>query len=220
MSFPSKLLLTGVLVIGLLLVIEGSRMREMERMISYMEEKYGEAFSPVQPFGGQLGKNLDALELKSEKFKGGGILVRRIYLKEQEVMQDNYLAFLLEREITCRIAAAAEQAFGESSVVYQIPELVFPADFPAKMSAEEFLRNPWSMVKVTIMPAAAEDRPAEKADIFFSILKEKGYIIGGTVLFSSGQRLIFSMGEEGTIRYLEWREREGWGLKDSCLKRK
>ena len=81
MSFPSKLLLTGVLVIGLLLVIEGRRMREMERMISYMEEKYGEAFSPVQPFGGQLGKNLDALELKSEKFKGGGILVRRIYLK-------------------------------------------------------------------------------------------------------------------------------------------
>ena len=69
MSFPSKLLLTGVLVIGLLLVIEGRRMREMERMISYMEEKYGEAFSPVQPFGGQLGKNLDALELKSEKFK-------------------------------------------------------------------------------------------------------------------------------------------------------
>ena len=42
MSFPSKLLLTGVLVIGLLLVIEGRRMREMERMISYMEEKYGE----------------------------------------------------------------------------------------------------------------------------------------------------------------------------------
>lgn len=183
-------------------------MKETEKMISYMEEKYGEAFSLAGPFGGQFGKDLDMLELKSERYQKGGILVRRICCEGQEIMQDNYLAILLEKEITGQMRAAAEQAFGESTVVYQIPEMVFPADFPAEMTAEELLINPWSMVKVTITPAAVQGPPAEMADAFFTILKKKGYVIGGTILFPSGQKLIFSMGEEGKIRYLEWRERE------------
>ena len=181
----------------------------MRKMLTYMEEKYGESFSPLGPFNGQFGKEYVMLEVKSQTGPQEGILVRRIPTKGQECYQDNYLAFILKEDLEKRIKEAAEQTLGKCRVNYRVPELVFPADFSTDMTAEEFLVNPLSMVKVVIEPEEIRKDPEEMADAFLKSMKERGYCVGGAILFPDGQKAIFSIGEEGILKYLEWR-RETW----------
>lgn len=176
-------------------------------MTAYMEEKYKEAFSLVRPYNGQFGKDYTMYELKSENGQDKGILVRRVKTGDQKIYQDNYLAFLLKQEIECRVEETANQVFGKCSVHYQIPELVFPASFPADMSGEKFLKNPWAMVKVTILPQNDENHSEEKVGAFLNAVREKGYVLGGTIRFPSAGKAIFALDEKGGIKYLEWRER-------------
>lgn len=177
----------------------------MRKMLAYMEEKYGESFSPLGPFNGQFGKEYAMLEVKSQTGPQEGILIRRIQTREQECYQDNYLAFILKESLEKSIKAAAEGTLGKCRVNYRVPELVFPAEFSPEMTAEEFLLNPLSMVKVVIVSEENRTDPAEVTDAFLESMKERGYCIGGAILFPDGQKAVFSIGEEGTLKYLEWR---------------
>lgn len=193
-------------------------------MLAYMEEKYGETFTEQEAYAGQFGKDYTMLKVRSRSRPGEDILVRSLQTGVT-VYQDNYLARLLRSEIEEKMAALAEPVFGECKVFYKIPELVFPPDFPADMTAEAFLRHPLSMVRIYVYVKSVPEDPQKLFQDFYASLRERGYFAGGVVSFAADEKsycmitgenfvediyrgyesaaeLIFSMDEEGNLRTL------------------
>lgn len=196
-------------------------------MLAYMEQKYGEPFRAMEPYGGQFGKDYTMLRVRAVKRKEEGILVRA-WGREETVYQDNYLAYLLREDIEQRLSVPAEAAFGKCRVFYRIPELVFPADFPADMDVDAFLRHPQSQIKVYIYVRNFPQKVRKQAEYFFSLLKKEGYVLGGVLSYPADEEMyemiteenftgdiyqgyqsaaeaVFSMNEKGEVVYLEWK---------------
>lgn len=68
-----------------------------EEAVSYMEEKYGESFTWLEPVGGQLGSSLKSGYVASRRFPGEKILVEGERGKK-EGFKDNYTAYLRNEE--------------------------------------------------------------------------------------------------------------------------
>ena len=184
----------------------------MNKVITYMETKYGEDFSLTGPFNGQFGKNYAMYELETADKQKGRILVRRMQADGKELLQDNYLAILLQTQIEDRIRVLAEEIFGICAVEYQVPELVFPAEFSADMTVEKFLQNKDSMIKVTVyVEKSSLERAEREAAVqrFLKNLRTRAYIVGGVLVFADGEYVIFSLNENVDVRYLEWRKMRG-----------
>lgn len=223
----------AALWIGLIIMALGSlclhQKGEMEQMLEYMERKYKEPFTALEPYAGQFGKPYSMLKVKSSCSKTDGILVRAVKEENGYVYQDNYLAYLLREQIEQQVKIIAKPVFGECKVFYKIPEMVFPADFPADMKMDVFLKNPYSMVRIYLYIRKDSPDMKEQLEQFLTALQEKGYLIGGVIscpLDEKSYRMItranftrdvylgyqykteaiFSMDVEGNLAYLEWKE--------------
>lgn len=200
---------------------------EKDKMLLYMEQKYGEPFQVMEPYAGQLGKEYTMIRVRSMNKNKEGILVRASG-KERQVYQDNYLAYLLKSEIEQRLKETADSVFGSCKVFYKIPELVFPEEFPADMDVDAFLKHPQSKVRIYIYVKRYPDHVQEQIDCFFERIKQKGYVIGGVISYpleeemyrmiteenfkgdiyqgyQSRTEAVFSMDEKGELMYLEWK---------------
>lgn len=196
-------------------------------MVAYMEHKYGESFDVMESYAGQFGKDYTMLRMRSKKRNLEGVLVRASG-RDDIAYQDNYLAYLLKEKIERRIIQTAGDALGECKVFYKIPELVFPAEFPADMEVDAFLRHPQSKAKVYIYVRGCPADIQRRAECFFLNVQEQKYIIGGIIScpldeemyemiteanfkgdiyqgYQSRAEAIFSMDEEGKLVYLEWK---------------
>ena len=210
------------------------RKGEESKMLAYMEHKYGESFSVMESYAGQLGRDYTMFRVRSNDRNQEGILVRA-FGTEKISYQDNYLAYLLKEEIEQQLTRIAGQSFGECKVFYRIPELVFPEDFPAHMEVDAFLRHPLSRVRVYVYVRnflCLQDIK-EKADDFFLQTQNRGYIVGGVIScpldgemyemitednykgdiyqgYRSAVEAVFSMDERGKLMYLEWKGETGY----------
>lgn len=221
--------LTGLLAMGILTacVLFFRERGAEDQMLDYMRKKYGEVFVDEEAYGGQPGKAYTMRRMHSLGRPEESILVRALG-REEVVFQDNYLAYLLRDDIEERMHALAGPVFGKCKVYYRIPALVFPPEFAADMEADEFLKNPLSMVRVYIY---VRDIPADvraQLDAFLSSVAGKNYVVGGVVSYPAGKEMydlitpdnftgdiyqgyesvaeaVFSMDEAGGLSYLEWK---------------
>lgn len=67
------------------------RKGEESKMVAYMEHKYGESFSVMESYAGQLGRDYTMFRVRSNDRNQEGILVRA-FGTEKISYQDNYLA--------------------------------------------------------------------------------------------------------------------------------
>ena len=213
----------GILVIGK----TGCIMKtydEKEKMLAYMENRYGEEFIYIESYAGQYGKEYVAALVKSRKHPEREALVRRSGRNGRKCYEDNYLAYLLKDALEEAIKREAEQSIGECEVVYVIPGFVFPDSFSCSMSADTFLKEICAMPQFMIYPLA--ERPIvagsssgkvpgnislqerqsweEKIEVFRQRLVQKQYKIRGSLYFADGEELAFSLGDKGRFRYLRW----------------
>lgn len=223
----------AALCIGITIMALGSlclhREGETKQMLKYMEQKYKEPFTATEPYAGQFGKDYSMLKVKSGNSKTDGILVRAVKEESGYIYQDNYLAYLLRDQIEQQMKILAKPVFGECKVFYKIPEMVFPAEFPADMEMEAFLKSPWSLIKIYIYVRKGSSNIDNQLDQFLAALQEKGYLIGGVVScpldeesyrmitrenftrdiylgYQYAAEVIFSMDEKGNLAYMEWKE--------------
>lgn len=201
-----------------------------EKMLSYMQRKYGEEFDCVESYAGQAGKAYAMLLVKSRKYNGFQALVRMSERDGKRYYEDNYLARLLRNELEQIEDSLAGQCFGACKLYYKIPEFVFPFYFRADMAAEKFLQNPCSMPQFYIYPEGRNLKRKdweEKLKAFRRLNAEKGYKIRGTLSFAASEEkykwitrenfvssdyegyealdeLLFSMDEKGNFRYMRW----------------
>lgn len=219
--FAALLLLTGLL--GGIVMLEAD---EAEQMLAYAEQKYGEEFIYLGPWGGQVGKPCSMIEAECKGRAGSKVLIRSRRENGRTCFEDNYLALLLQEELQNTIGQLAEQAYGECKVFYKIPELVFPEEFSPDMTKEEFLTQTIIPVQFYIYPREAKEEE-KRLNYFSSLNREKGYRLRGTVSYpatyedyefltqdnflqsdylgyKAKRELIFSMDENGEFHYVRW----------------
>lgn len=206
---------------------------DRERMLSYMEEKYGEEFEFVEDYAGQAGKDYGMILAADRKNPDRRVLVRLAREGGEDRFADNYPAFLLRQELEEKIGALAGECFGACKVFYKIPEFVFPAEFGPDLSADEFLGDPRSMAQFYIYPMQTQGGRREweeKLDTLGKLSAANGWQIRGTVSlareredydmvtkenfaasgyegYEAMAELVFSMNESGGFRYRRWMER-------------
>ena len=202
----------------------------IKKMLSYMKSKYGEEFIYVETYAGQYGSNYTMILVQNKDNPEKTALVRLSEREGRRRYEDNYLARLRKEELEQKIGELARRSFGECKIYYKLPDFVFPTWFKAEMSADEFLRSPYSMAQFYIYPMDTEGSREQweaKMEEFRSLNVLEGYQIRGTLSlpkerkdyemisedtfvssdyegYRARDELSFSMDKNGDFRYVRW----------------
>lgn len=174
---------------ALLLGVDGCTGSREEEMLAYMEEKYGESFEMIGSYAGQIGKDYTMALVRSFNRPQDQVLVRLMQQNDEEVYQDNYLAYLLKEKIEAILAESAREIYGECKVIYKVPYLVFPADFGPDMSAEAFLKQPEAKVQIFIYPKSGCEDQKKDLETLEALIFQKGYRISGVVSYPQSEEM-------------------------------
>lgn len=100
-----------------------SGQREIEAMVSYINEKYtDDTFEYVSMSGGHLGSNTTKIIVKSEKYPDKEIRVICSEVDGNKCYSDTYLNVKFEEETRAYIEKAMSKAFGDKVYVRYIPD--------------------------------------------------------------------------------------------------
>ena len=109
--------------------------------LEYMEQKYGEKFEYVAPWGNSM-TGTHELIVTCESLAGKDILVKiSNYKNENRVFQDNYLAVKYCKETTDFLNQCANKVFGDAKVYYNVAKKALSTELSADASFEEYLAD-------------------------------------------------------------------------------
>lgn len=229
-KIPVILFVWGMILLGVLVGYNMKGSYEVSKMLSYMKERYGEEFIHVESYAGQPGKPYITMLVERKANPSQVALVRVRSYNGHKYYEDNFLAYRLKEELEEKVKIPAERAFGKCKLYYKIPLFVFPGEFRADMSAEEFLSNPYAMPQFYIYPKnMSSDKQIweKKLQSFINRNVSEGYQIRGTLSvpassenyqliqpdnfaesdyfgYEAWGELVFSMDGEGKLRYMRW----------------
>ncbi len=200
------LLITFIFLVGSFGCIM-KKQEDVEQLLAHMEDKYQEKFVYIEPYAGQLGADYTSVVLENVKYPGQEILARLTWIDGQVCYEDNYVAYLLQEKIECKMEKIAGEFFGNCRVTYRIPYFVFPEQFGADTTVEAFLSAKEVNTEILIIPEmqCSRDVWEKKLEEFRKEIAEKRYYVRGTVLCEE-EKLIFSIDECGEFSYMRWLE--------------
>ena len=131
-----------------------------ERVLNYLENKYGEKFSYVGPAGDSM-SGIHSFFVACESMPEKRILVEIDNYKEKsELIRDNYLLFKYYDDIYIMLLRELQAQFGDV-VLYYLPGVSVPkANLPATASLDELLND-----SGIIIAASAEVRASRLKSI-------------------------------------------------------
>lgn len=179
----------GILLAVVIMGVTGCARSREEQMLVYMEEKYGESFEMIGSYAGQIGKDYTMALVRSFNRPQDQALVRLTHRKEEEVYQDNYLAYLLKEKIEAVLLEDASEIYGECKVIYKVPYLVFPETFGPDMGAEAFLKQKEAGVQIFIYPKSGCENQIRNQEAFEMRIRQKGYRISGVVSYPKSEEM-------------------------------
>lgn len=120
---------------------EGARQNINLVALAYMEEKYGENFEYVAPFGNSM-TGTHQLLVKGSRFPEESILVRiENYRLPDRVFSDNYLAVKYREATLAFIRDCVNQVYGSASVFYQVSLQALSPELSVNATFEEYLAD-------------------------------------------------------------------------------
>ena len=132
--------------------------------LNALQEKYGETFQYIGPWGSSLGGTQEFLA-SCDSLPGQRILVSVEHYKDTETrtVSDNYLACRYAQETEDYLLRCAQENLGSARVFYSPTMLTLSADLPADASFERFLAESGVYVGAIIEVKASEFRGEEQA---------------------------------------------------------
>jgi len=136
----------AILAIFLTLILGGSGCMEKQQdfktiALNYMEEKYGETFSYVSPWGSSSEQHGTKKIMVQCGSLPGDILVQGIPDGDGYIFSDNYLAVKYRQEMSNAIQSVADGVFDASRVFYEVQTQTLSADLPADASFDAYSRD-------------------------------------------------------------------------------
>jgi hypothetical protein len=137
--------------------------------LAYMEQRYGEKFEYVAPYGDSM-TGTHQLLVKCDSFPEQSILVRvENYRREDKVFLDNYLAVKYREKTVEFLTGCATQVFGDSNVFYDVELQTLSPDLSKDASFSEFLADtsvPLNvMIEVRANNLGSDDQARQIADL-------------------------------------------------------
>ena len=112
-----------------------------EAALAYMEQKYGEKFEYVTPWGNSL-SGTHELIVSCLSLPGQEIVVQvENYKKADKIFRDNYLAVKYQQQCTDFFKENAVKVFGEAEVFYTAPVDGLSTDLPVNASLKQYLAD-------------------------------------------------------------------------------
>lgn len=201
-------------------------MNKEKMFVSYMEEKYGEAFTYIEPTGGQIGGNSSECWMKNERFGDERILAARYLGKDGEyAFCDNYMAVLLHEDAWQEINAIAGEVFEDYLLYFPVPPVILTAG-PQDYELEDYLTDPAADLSITIVTYS--DRNDTKLSRMAEAFGRQGIAVHGLLIFAGSEldrelvtednveqyelkdgwyqaKANFFIESDGTISYVKWR---------------
>lgn len=149
-----KILIAAVLLTAILVggtgCMQQSNESFREHALLYMEEKYGEPFTYVSPWGSSYAsKGIQEILVRCES-KPEDILVRGVKNGDVYTFSDSYLAVKYKDQMVSAVKAVSDEVFGESKVFYKVMKQALSPDLPADAEFEVYSTDPASGIVVYI----------------------------------------------------------------------
>ncbi len=133
---------------------EQNQLNINDAALAYMEQKYGEKFEYVGPWGASYANQGVRQMLVKSSSLPDEILVEAAGSSDEYVFTDNYLAIKYKPEMISAIQTAADQSFGASFVVYDVLMQTLDPELSADSSFEEYSTNPESGIAAIVAVSA------------------------------------------------------------------
>lgn len=144
------------------------------RALMYMEEKYGETFTYVGPWGNSL-SGTHKLFVSCASLPGQNILVEiEDYKKDTRVFRDNLLAVKYGDETLRYFERQVAAEFEQSVVFYEPTEIGLSPDLAADAQFEQFLSDPMAFFAVGVEVSSSSFNSKEQAERLAQTLADAG----------------------------------------------
>ena len=159
------------------LTLHDSKPNANELALAYMEEKYGETFTYLAPWGNSMSGTREIL-VTCDSLPGQQILVQVENFKtEQKIYRDNYHAVKYQDEVIDFFKTTAADTFGAVNVFYTPSKIGVSTDLPADASFDAYYSDAATVLPVTIEIAGSRFTDSSAIENYlYSISQTQGHI--------------------------------------------
>lgn len=144
-------------------------------MMQHMEEKYNEKFEFVNINTEAWTASFTEMILSSEKYPGGRIVVHKY--KDLDLIEDNYVDFLMKSKIEEAVGKIVEEIYPKSKVFYSAGGRPLPNSVTVDMSLEEYSKATiiGLTLKICVEDSDYKTNKDENLEQLRKVLEEKKY---------------------------------------------
>lgn len=206
------------------------RVRNPEKtVLEFLETKYKEGFSSIEPYGARLGSEVWMFLVSPESFPLDRIVVA--YIENDDgswQCADNYVAYLYRDRFRKMLDSLLGTLFQDYKVFQKISQSPLPVEFGPQTLFEDYISSPASRITATIVVNSDKvDQREEIIEHLRASLVAKGALLSGKLYFAKDDfydgidesnlachvnrpdwyhcYASFSMDEAGRFLYLNWR---------------
>lgn len=181
-----------------------------KKIVSEMEEKYGEEFRFVEWRTLRFGSKSCIAHLECDA------IPEKMVKAGQETDQDgnlfyfdNYMGYLYENEIHMELETVIQNVYPDSKVLLLIPSCQFPRDMGPQMSREEIVNDPDTLLAAMILAKQPEDDRGKELQLeqLRKKLKERQIRVDGNLFLVSDETAFEEINDSN---YYEWTSRDDW----------
>lgn len=185
-----------------LAVCLGGCMSESSKIISYMEERYGNTFTYAGETNGIFGNRAFTARLTCPDYPDDVILASCVEQEEdgKEVYADNYMAVRYHDGAFQKIDEAAGQVFEDYRLFFRVPDVLMRIEEPEQYTLEDYLADPDAFKSVRILTGKDVDEKTFQA--LMNAFEDAGISVKGLVAVPVNPSELETIGEKDVDSFL------------------
>ena len=145
-----------------------------ELAIEYMEQKYGEKFEYVQPWGNSMSGTLRFFVSRTSLPEQIVLVQVDNYTQEDRVFRDNYIAVKYQQKSLDFFSECAIKTFGEANTFYTEPYEGLSVDLSTETTFEEFLADRFPIHEIYVEVKESNYRDESQLKDISQLIGEHG----------------------------------------------
>lgn len=138
-------------ILDMLAVNLGGCMSKNNKLISYMEERYGKTFTYIGETNGTFGSKAFTARLSCPDDPEAEILASWLERDGTEYYADNYMAVRYHEEAYEKLEEAVGRVFSEYRLIFATPDVLLTIEDPGAYSLEDYMDDPLACKTVYII---------------------------------------------------------------------
>lgn len=182
-----------IMLIGIIITLSGCGEKKTKLLvddcINYMETKYDESFTYLEPGKNQTTRTM-TLYVKSDNFPDSRIFVTEELIDGTKYFHDNYVAVKYKNDTIHLFTKLSKDVFGDCRIIYCVDDGMFLSDdFDSNTSFLEYISNAKSRISMTILlpPEHTDLNKEEELNRMYSALCENNFICTFNVYYTNNR---------------------------------